>query len=69
MPANYALNPKTGKIHIVGYCHLTKPYPREWIECETEEQAKLHFGAQSAGICRNCLKEREKRLSKEKKQK
>jgi len=67
MPANYALNPRTGKIHIVGYCHLTKHSPKEWEVFETEEQAQSHFGAQSAGICKNCLKEREKRLSKEKK--
>ena len=62
---NYVLNPQNGKIHIVGYCHFTNPHPKEWKGFSTEEEARSFYGGQSAGICKLCLNEREKRLLKE----
>ena len=66
MKENYVLNSNNGKIHIVGYCYLTKPHPKEWIGFSTEEEARASYGGQSAGLCKLCLREREKRLQKEK---
>lgn len=62
MSKEYVLNPTTGKIHIMNYCHLTSPCPKEWLKFDTEEDAKIEYGSQSAGICKNCLKERERRI-------
>lgn len=69
MGKNYVLNPQSGKIHIVGYCHLTNPYPKEWKAFSTEEKARSAYGAQSAGLCKLCLRTREEKLKKEKKSK
>ncbi len=67
MSKNYVLNPQNGKIHIIGYCHLTNPHPKEWKEFSTEEEARAYYGGQSAGLCKLCLKKREEKLKKEKK--
>ena len=69
MKENYALNPQNGKIHIVGYCHLTTPYPKEWKGFSTEEDARAAYGGQSAGLCKLCLRKREQKLMEEKKTK
>lgn len=66
---NYVLNPKNGKIHIVGYCYLTNPHPKEWKGFSTEEEARAAYGGQSAGLCKLCLQKREEKLQKEKKTK
>lgn len=63
---NYVLNPGTGTIHIVGYCHLSDPYPKEWKSFSNEEDARSFFGNQSAGLCKICLRKREEKLKKEK---
>lgn len=65
MHATYVLNPDTGKIHIIGYCRLTNPHPKEWLPFETEEAARSYYGGQSAGLCKLCLQKREKNLRKE----
>ena len=56
---------RSTKIHIVGYCHFTNPHPKEWKGFSTEEEARSFYGGQSAGVCKLCLNEREKRLLKE----
>ena len=66
MKKPYVLNPRNGKIHIVGYCHLTKPYPKEWISFATEDEARASYGGQSSGICKLCLIQREININKEK---
>ena len=69
MNENYVLNPKNGKIHIIGYCHLSSPHPKEWIGFLTEDEARAAYGGQSAGLCKLCLRKREEKLKKEKKEK
>ncbi len=66
---NYALNPRNGKIHIVGYCQFGTPPSKEWKLFNTEEEARAYFGGQSAGICKLCLSKREELLRKENRKK
>ena len=67
MKENYVLNTQTGKIHIVGYCYLTNPHPKDWKGFLTEAEARAAYGGQSAGLCKLCLQRREEKLKKEKK--
>ena len=54
----YALNPKTNKLHIVGYCHLTEHLSPDWKGYLTEDAA-IAQGGRAIGMCKKCLAKRE----------
>ena len=35
----YYLNPQSGTLHIEGYCHFTRPAPKEYLKFDTEAAA------------------------------
>ena len=59
MEKKFAYNPKTGKLHIRGYCCQTKGTPYGFIFFETEREA-LAYDGRAVGMCKICQKKREK---------
>ena len=56
--AKYLLNPKTCKLHIRGYCHLTKNPDPNWLGFDTEDEALAHDG-RAVGMCKTCSKRKD----------
>ena len=58
----FLYNPKAHTLHIKGYCRFTKG-KTDYIPFATEDEALAHDG-RAVGMCKLCLKEREKRMEK-----
>lgn len=56
----YYLNPQSGTLHIEGYCHFTRPAPKEYLKFDTEESADGIFTKN----CKLCQKKKEEVLRK-----
>lgn len=56
----YYLNPKSGTLHIEGYCRFTRPVPKEYLEFDSEEEADRIFTRR----CKSCQKKKEEVLRK-----
>ena len=62
MKEKFAYNPKTHRLHIVGYCCHTEPHvPPEWMTFDTEDDA-LAYDGRAVGLCKLCQKARERKL-------
>lgn len=57
----YILNNGTGKLHIEGYCCHTNPMPSEYLEFETENDARCHTGG-NLTWCKICERKKEQKL-------
>ena len=64
MKDTFLYNAKSHTLHIKGYCHITKG-KTYYIPFETEDEA-LAYDGRAVGLCRICLKEREKRMENKK---
>lgn len=61
MKEKYLYNPKRHTLHIKGYCMHTKGGCSDYIPFDSEDEA-LAYDGRSVGMCKSCLKEREKRM-------
>ena len=57
----YLFNPNTHTIHIKGYCHHVKGKCSSYIAFDTEDEV-LAYDGRSAGMCKLCQKERERKM-------
>lgn len=58
MKTVFLYNPKTGKLHIEGYCTHTSG-KTDYIPFKSENEA-LAYDGRSVGMCKLCQKKREK---------
>lgn len=59
--AKYFYNESTHRLHINGYCRESKIRPYNIRFFETEDEA-LAYDGRAVGVCKNCLKMRERIL-------
>lgn len=57
----YFVNTSTNKMHIRGFCYHSKLPPDNLAFFDTEDEA-LAFGGRAIGMCKLCMKERERRM-------
>ena len=57
----YFVNKSTNKMHIRGFCRHSKLPPDKLEFFDTENEA-LAFGGRAIGMCKLCMKERERRM-------
>lgn len=55
----YVLNPKTGKLHIAGYCPHSKSTANGYLLFDTEDEARSYGSPCAVGMCKICLKKRD----------
>ena len=55
----FVYNPKTGKLHIKGYCAHTRGNCSDYIVFNSENEA-LAYDGRAVGMCKICQKKREK---------
>ena len=61
MSMKFIYNLNTRRLHIEGYCRETKNRkPDKYMTFNTENEA-LAYDGRSVGMCKMCLKERERR--------
>lgn len=60
MKEKYLYNSKTHTLHIKGYCMHTKGN-RGYISFDREDEA-LAYDGRAVGMCKICLRQREKRM-------
>lgn len=63
MQEQYFYNPRTHRLHIKGYCRESNQLPYD-VRFFASENEALAFDGRSVGMCKNCLKKRE-RIQKE----
>lgn len=61
MQKKYMYNPDTGKLHIVGYCHISKLPPYKAIYFNSEDEA-LAYDGRAVSMCKICLSKRDKEM-------
>ncbi len=58
MGERFLYNPKTNKLHIVGYCQHANPKRTDYLAFDTENEA-LAYDGRAVGFCKLCQKKRE----------
>lgn len=61
MKEKFLYNPKTHTLHIKGYCMHTKGARSDYIPFDSEDKA-LAYDGRAVGMCKICLRQREKRM-------
>lgn len=65
MKEKYLYNPKTRKLHIKEYCMHAKGNCSTYLPFDSEDEA-LAYDGRAVGLCKLCLKERERRMEEKK---
>lgn len=63
MNERYFYNTRTHRLHIEGYCRESKLKPYD-IKFFSSENEVLAYDGRAVGMCKLCLREREKRMKK-----
>lgn len=61
MQRKYMYNPNTGKLHIWGYCHISKLPPDKAIYFDSEDEA-LAYDGRAVSMCKICLRKWDKEM-------